>query len=130
MQPVCHVAFAGRWTLLAEALRISAHALLRKPRRAGVPMGVCQQPAQPHSATCLLCVDCLSAEQMVHPQKRPDVRRALDAALGRTMEVRNWLVKLNGGIDRIPFEARIPTESLPSPTRNGAHTTADCGFAR
>ena len=44
--------------------------------------------------------------QMVHPQKRPDVRRALDAALGRTMEVRAWLVKLNEGVDRIPFEAR------------------------
>ena len=43
---------------------------------------------------------------MVHPQKRPDVRRALDAALGRTMEVRAWLVKLNDGVDRIPFEAR------------------------
>lgn len=47
----------------------------------------------------------------MHPQKRPDVRRALDAALGRTMEVRNWLIKLNGGIDRIPYE--VPRAARP-----------------
>ena len=52
-------------------------------------------------------------DQMVHPQKRPDVRRALDAALGRTMEVRAWLVRLNDGIDRIPFEEVLADLKLP-----------------
>ncbi len=31
-------------------------------------------------------------DQMVHPQKRQDVKQALEACIGRTVAVRHWLV--------------------------------------
>ena len=33
-------------------------------------------------------------DQMVHPQKRQDVKQALEACIGRTVAVRHWLVRL------------------------------------
>ena len=37
-----------------------------------------------------------SYDQVVHPQKRRDMRRALEACMGRMLEVRNWLVRCTG----------------------------------
>ena len=37
-----------------------------------------------------------SYDQLVHPQKRRDMRRALEACMGRMLEVRNWLVRRPG----------------------------------
>ena len=34
-------------------------------------------------------------DQMVHPQKRLDMRKALEACIGRMLEIRHWMVKLN-----------------------------------
>lgn len=31
-------------------------------------------------------------DQVVHPQKRQDIRRALEACMGRMLEVRHWMV--------------------------------------
>lgn len=33
-------------------------------------------------------------DQVVHPQKRQDIRRALEACMGRALEVRHWMVSL------------------------------------
>ncbi|DBA81732.1 hypothetical protein WJX77_003084 [Trebouxia sp. C0004] len=38
-------------------------------------------------------------DQTVHPQKRLDMRGALEACMGRMLEVKHWLVKLNRGLD-------------------------------
>jgi IQ and AAA domain-containing protein len=38
-------------------------------------------------------------DQMVHPQKLVDMKRALEACMGRLLEVRTWLTKLNRGLD-------------------------------
>ena len=38
-------------------------------------------------------------DQMCHPQKRRDVKRALEACMGRCLELKHWLVHLNGGVD-------------------------------
>ena len=35
-------------------------------------------------------------DQMVHPQKRQDVKQALEACIGRTVAVRHWLVSPAG----------------------------------
>ena len=35
-------------------------------------------------------------DQMVHPQKRQDIRRALEACMGRMLEVRHWMVRVHG----------------------------------
>jgi hypothetical protein len=35
-------------------------------------------------------------DQVVHPQKRQDIRRALEACMGRTLEVRHWMVRMGG----------------------------------
>lgn len=43
-------------------------------------------------------------DQMVHPQKRLDMRKALEACIGRMLEVRNWMVKLNKGIDFVSMD--------------------------
>jgi hypothetical protein len=34
----------------------------------------------------------LAYDQMVHPQKRLDMKRALEACMGRLLEVRHWMV--------------------------------------
>lgn len=43
-------------------------------------------------------------DQVVHPQKRQDIRRALEACMGRALEVRHWMVRaapkcMGGGYD-------------------------------
>ena len=38
-------------------------------------------------------------DQMVHPQKLVDMKKALEACMGRMLEVRHWLVKLNKNMD-------------------------------
>ncbi|KAG1669632.1 hypothetical protein FOA52_010792 [Chlamydomonas sp. UWO 241] len=43
-------------------------------------------------------------DQMVHPQKRLDMRKALEACIGRTLEVRHWMVKLNRGLDFVSMD--------------------------
>jgi hypothetical protein len=34
-------------------------------------------------------------DQMVHPQKRLDIRKALESTIGRILELKSWMVKLN-----------------------------------
>lgn len=46
----------------------------------------------------------LSYDQMVHPQKRLDMRKALEACIGRTLEIRHWMVKLNRGLDFVSLD--------------------------
>ena len=41
---------------------------------------------------------------MVHPQKRLDVRKALEACMGRMLEIRHWMVKLNRGLDFVNLD--------------------------
>eukprot|EP00955_Chlamydomonas_euryale_P054241 355754-Chlamydomonas_euryale.AAC.3 len=41
---------------------------------------------------------------MVHPQKRLDMRKALEACIGRTLEIRHWMVKLNRGLDVVSMD--------------------------
>lgn len=43
-------------------------------------------------------------DQMVHPQKRLDMRKALEACIGRTIEIRHWMVKLNRGLDFVSLD--------------------------
>lgn len=38
-------------------------------------------------------------DQMAHPQKVVDIKRSLEACMGRLLEVRHWLVTLNRGLD-------------------------------
>eukprot|EP00899_Mesostigma_viride_P008882 jgi/Mesvir1/17996/Mv09337-RA.2 len=42
-----------------------------------------------------------SYDQMVHPQKRNDIRKMLEAVLGRMLEIKHWMVKLSKGSDLI-----------------------------
>jgi hypothetical protein len=37
-------------------------------------------------------------DQLTHPQKRADCRRALDACLGRAVEIRHWMVRLAAAV--------------------------------
>jgi hypothetical protein len=32
-------------------------------------------------------------DQMLHPQKRQDIKRALEACMGRFLEIRHWMVR-------------------------------------
>lgn len=32
-------------------------------------------------------------DQLLHPQKRQDVKRALEACMGRMLEIRHWMVR-------------------------------------
>lgn len=41
---------------------------------------------------------------MVHPQKRLDMRRAVEACMGRLLEIRAWMVKLNRGLDWVNLD--------------------------
>jgi len=43
-------------------------------------------------------------DQMVHPQKRLDMRKAVEACMGRMLEIRHWMVKLNRGLDFISLD--------------------------
>eukprot|EP00201_Polytomella_parva_P022593 CAMPEP_0175045650 /NCGR_PEP_ID=MMETSP0052_2-20121109/4556_1 /TAXON_ID=51329 ORGANISM="Polytomella parva, Strain SAG 63-3" /NCGR_SAMPLE_ID=MMETSP0052_2 /ASSEMBLY_ACC=CAM_ASM_000194 /LENGTH=479 /DNA_ID=CAMNT_0016309235 /DNA_START=59 /DNA_END=1495 /DNA_ORIENTATION=- len=43
-------------------------------------------------------------DQMVHPQKRLDMRKALEACMGRMLEIRHWMVKLNRNLDFINLD--------------------------
>ena len=45
-----------------------------------------------------------SYDQMVHPQKRLDIKKALEACLGRMLEVRDWLTSLNDKVDLVSFD--------------------------
>ena len=40
-----------------------------------------------------------SFDQMLHPQKRADMKSALEACMGRLLEVRHYLVSLVGAWD-------------------------------
>lgn len=46
----------------------------------------------------------LAYDQMVHPQKRLDMRKALEACIGRTLEIRHWMVKLNRNLDFVSLD--------------------------
>eukprot|EP00951_Prasinocladus_malaysianus_P050152 scaffold677468_cov61-Prasinocladus_malaysianus.AAC.1 len=46
----------------------------------------------------------MAYNQMVHPQKRTDMKKALEACCGRILEVRHWLVKLNRGLDFVNLD--------------------------
>ena len=43
-------------------------------------------------------------DQMVQPQKRESVRECLEATLGRALEMKRWLVYLNGGLEAVSLE--------------------------
>ena len=43
-------------------------------------------------------------DQMAHPQKRTDMKKAVEAVLGRILEIKSWLVKLNKDIDSVNFD--------------------------
>lgn len=43
-------------------------------------------------------------DQMVHPQKRLDMRKALEACIGRMLEIRHWMVRLNRGLDFVSLD--------------------------
>eukprot|EP00898_Chlorokybus_atmophyticus_P002625 jgi/Chlat1/3363/Chrsp23S00269 len=43
-------------------------------------------------------------DQMVHPQKRKDIKVALEAAIGRMLEVRAWMIHLNKGNDFVQLD--------------------------
>ena len=43
-------------------------------------------------------------DQMVHPQKRRDMRAALEAVIGRVLEIKAWMVKLNKDIDFVNLD--------------------------
>lgn len=46
-------------------------------------------------------------DQMVHPQKRQDLKKALAATMGRILEIRNWMVDLNNGVDEVNLESAL-----------------------
>ncbi|KAI8469151.1 MAG: hypothetical protein J3K34DRAFT_514240 [Monoraphidium minutum] len=52
-------------------------------------------------------------DQVVHPQKRQDIRRALEACMGRMLEVRHWMVKLNRGLDFVSLDDVLVDLKLP-----------------
>lgn len=59
-------------------------------------------------------------DQMVHPQKLVDMKKALEACMGRLLEVRHWLVKLNKGtdflnIDDILVDLKLTPDELEVP---------------
>jgi len=43
-------------------------------------------------------------DQMCHPQKRNDMKKALEATMGRILEIKGWLVKLNKDIDFVNLD--------------------------
>jgi hypothetical protein len=63
----------------------------------------------------------MAYDQMVHPQKLVDMKKALEACMGRTLEIRHWLVKLNKGqdlmnIDDILVDLKLTPQELEIPT--------------
>ena len=53
-------------------------------------------------------------DQMVHPQKLVDMKKSLEACMGRLLEVRHWLVKLNKGTDFLNIDD-ILVDLKPTP---------------
>ena len=43
-------------------------------------------------------------DQMAHPQKLVDMKRSLEGCMGRLLEVRHWLVKINRGLDFLSID--------------------------
>ena len=43
-------------------------------------------------------------DQIVHPQKRQEIKQAVEACMGRMLEIRAHLVGLNGGTDGVHFD--------------------------
>lgn len=41
---------------------------------------------------------------VVHPQKRESIKRGLEAVIGRLIEIKNWLKKLNNNNDIVVFD--------------------------
>ena len=61
-----------------------------------------------------------SYDQLVHPQKRMDVKKALDAVIGRVLEVKELLIKLNRGVpsvnlDDVLVDLKLAPEVLEVP---------------
>ena len=62
-------------------------------------------------------------DQMVHPQKRQDMRRALEACMGRMLEVRHWMVRRQRSHARVhacmracmPFFQVSSAQLVPAP---------------
>lgn len=53
-------------------------------------------------------------DQMVHPQKHLDLKKALEAVMGRVLEVKSWIVKLSDGYDLVNMDnALIDLKLLP-----------------
>ncbi|KAJ7568629.1 hypothetical protein O6H91_01G041400 [Diphasiastrum complanatum] len=46
-------------------------------------------------------------DQIVHSQKRIEAKKALEACIGRMLEIRSWLVTLNEGRDFVNFDATL-----------------------
>jgi IQ and AAA domain-containing protein len=63
----------------------------------------------------------MAYDQMVHPQKLVDMKKALEACMGRMLEIRHWLVKLNKGqdlmnIDDLLVDLKLTPQELELPT--------------
>ncbi|CAG9462067.1 unnamed protein product [Pedinophyceae sp. YPF-701] len=59
-------------------------------------------------------------DQVIHPQKRIDLRKALEATMGRILEIRAYLVTLNQGVDEVDLDRalldlKLPPEALEIP---------------
>ncbi|KAK3245248.1 hypothetical protein CYMTET_45172 [Cymbomonas tetramitiformis] len=60
-------------------------------------------------------------DQMVHPQKRLDIKKALEGTIGRILEIKSWMVKLNGlndcvQLDDILVDLKLAPDVLEIPT--------------
>lgn len=104
-------------------------------------------PTHPHWPPCAVCDPCLQTlvewaaiyvrylqtfrkmecvyDQMVHPQKRLDVKRALEACMGRMLEIRHWMVRAHpspspapGGRLRTHAESLVHSPSWPHTCTN------------
>jgi len=61
-----------------------------------------------------------SYDQMVHPQKRMDIKKALEAVIGRVLEVKEILVGLNRNVsfvnlDEVLVDLKLAPETLEVP---------------
>ena len=55
-------------------------------------------------------------DQMCHPQKRADMKKAVESVLGRILEIKTWLVRLNKarlGLF-LALSRRSETKTVPS----------------
>eukprot|EP00878_Enallax_costatus_P017399 GHUV01018273.1.p1 GENE.GHUV01018273.1~~GHUV01018273.1.p1 ORF type:complete len:830 (+),score=314.81 GHUV01018273.1:156-2492(+) len=46
----------------------------------------------------------MAYDQTLQPQKRQDMKKALEACMGRMLEIRHWMVKLNRGLDFVQLD--------------------------